>query len=336
MPNRLKSTLSSQGFTLALIGAVLAAIIYPNLGLKGGPLQTEYTTKIAVALTFLIQGLSLPTRQIAASAAKLKLHLYSQAMIFIAAPVLMWVMLIVAGKVLHPEIYPGFLYLAVLPTTISSAIVLTSSSGGDSSTALFSTTLSNVLGIFVTPALCTLLLAIEAGSGPSLLSLIAKLSMLVLLPLVVGQLIRPLVREWAMRSKKLFKRLSNSFIVFIVYAAFCQSVASGVWSEVGTNSVLITLACVLFFLLLFSYIVWLSSAWITNDVEQRIAVFFCASQKTLASGVPMASIIFATTEGIESSISTGLVILPLMCYHPLQLFLAGILSPRLYRMTESV
>lgn len=335
MQKRLSSILASQGFTLALIGAVLAAIVYPDLGLKGGPLHTELTTKVAVALTFLIQGLSLPTRQIAASAAKLKLHFFSQAMIFVAAPVLMWGMLLIVGSALHPDIYPGFIYLAVLPTTISSAIVMTSSSGGDSSTALFSTTLSNVLGIFVTPALCTFLLAAEADSGPSLISLIAKLSTLVLLPLVVGQLIRPFVREWAKRSKKLFKRLSNGFIVFIVYAAFCQSVASGVWSEVGASSVVVTLAFVLFFLLSFSYIVWLSSSLLTKEVEQRIAVFFCASQKTLASGVPMASIIFATTNGAESSISTGLVILPLMCYHPLQLFLAGFLSPRFSRLTQA-
>lgn len=335
MQSRLTKTLQNQGFTLALIGAVLAAIIYPNLGLKGGPLHTEVTTKIAVALTFLIQGLSLPTRQIAASAAKLKLHLYSQAMIFVAAPLLMLGMLLLIGKALHPEIYPGFLYLAVLPTTISSAIVMTSSSGGDSSTALFSTTLSNVLGIFVTPALCALLLATEADSGPSLITLIGKLSSLVLLPLVVGQLIRPFVREWAKTSKKLFKRLSNSFIVFIVYAAFCQSVANGVWSEVGAASVLVTLGCVLFFLLLFSYVVWISSGLLTKEIDQRIAVFFCASQKTLASGVPMASIIFASTNGGPNAISTGLVILPLMCYHPLQLFLAGFLSPKFAKLTQN-
>lgn len=326
MANKVTKILNSQSFTLALIGAVVAAILLPDLGIKGGPLKTEVTTKIAVALTFLIQGLSLPTRQIAASAAKFRLHAYCQLATFVVAPGLMLAFLFVFGSWIHPNMQAGFFYLSALPTTISSAIVMTSNSDGDSSAALFSTTLSNILGIFVTPLLCAQFLASSTEAGPPLSSLIGKLSLLVLLPLVVGQLIRPFVREWAMASKKLFKRLSNAFIVFIVFAAFCQSVNSGVWGQVGTGAVVSSLLFTLLFLLFFSGIVWAASPLASHNIPERIAAFFCSSQKTLASGVPMASILFATLPA-GSELSIGLIILPLMCYHPLQLFLAGGISP---------
>lgn len=308
------------------MGAVVAAIFVPEIGVKGGPLKTEITTKIAIALTFVIQGLSLPTRQIAASAAKFRLHAFCQLSIFLLAPVLMLGFLYVFGSWIHPGIKVGFFYLSALPATISSAIVVTSNSEGDSSSALFSTTLSNILGIFITPILCGHFLASSSNGAPPLSSLIIKLSLLVLLPIVVGQLLRPFVREWAMASKKLFKRLSNSFIVFIVFAAFCQSVSSGIWGDVGTGAVVSTLLLTLLFLLLFSGIVWGSTAIASKQMPERIAAFYCGSQKTLAAGVPMASIIFANLPS-EGSLTVGLIILPIMCYHPLQLFLAGALSP---------
>ncbi|MDQ8205475.1 bile acid:sodium symporter family protein [Pelagicoccus sp. SDUM812003] len=334
MPVRIKNLLASQSFTLALVGAVVVAILLPDLGVKGGPLRAELTTKIAVFLTFLLQGLSLPTRQIAASAAKFKIHFYCQVANFVIAPLLMLGYLPLVGMFLIPDIHPGFLYLAALPTTISSAIVMTSSSGGDGSTALFSTTLSNILGIFITPTLCAFLLATGPSQGGSLGELIGKLSLLVLLPIVVGQLLRPFVREWVNRSKKLFKRLSNGFIVFIVYAAFCQSVKNGIWLQIGAPAVLATLVVTLVFLLLFSSVVWFGSKLITSRRPERIAAFFCGSQKTLATGVPMASVIFANQSGSMAAVSIGLIILPLMCYHPLQLILAGLLSPRFTKWAE--
>ncbi len=329
----LAKALRSQSFTLALAGAAIAAITVPELGVKGGPLKTEFTTSIAVGLTFLLQGLSLPTRQLAASVAKMRLHAFNQICIFVAAPALMLGFLHVLGEWIHPGIKAGLFFLSALPTTISSAIVMTSNSEGDSSAALFSTTLSNVLGIFLTPLLCAQFLSASPEAAPSLSSLIAKLSLLVLFPIVVGQAIRPFVREWALASKKLFKRLSNSFIVFIVFAAFSESVGSGVWGKAGTVTVASTLLYTLLFLLLFSGLVWIATPLASREMPERIAAFFCSSQKTLATGVPMASILFANLPD-DGLLTSGLIILPLMCYHSQQLLLAGILSPYFAKMAK--
>ncbi len=316
-----------QGFTVALLAIVAAAFLFPEWGSQGGPLRAEITTKIAVALTFLVQGLSLPTRHIVASATKLRLHGFCQASIFLLAPAVMFCVLLVFGTWIQADLRTGFIYLSALPTTISSAIVMTANSDGDSSAALFSSTLANVLGIFATPVLCAFLLSASIEADLPLLPLIGKLSLLVLLPLLIGQSIRPFVREWALRSKQTFKRLSNSFVLFIVYAAFCGSFSSGIWLQVGTSELAIAFLLSILFLTLFSSIVWLASPLASRRIPERIAAFFCGSQKTLAAGVPMASLIFASNSSGEQATSLGLIILPLICYHSMQLFLAGGLSP---------
>ncbi len=321
MNPRLAALLKSQSFTLALLASVAAAMLVPEFGAKDGPLKTGLTTKLAVALIFLIQGLSLPTRQIARSATRLRLHAFCQIAIFVAAPLLMLALLSVSGNWIHPDLKVGFIYLSILPTTISSAIVMTSNSDGDSSAALFSTALSNVLGVFITPLLCGLLIASSTDAFPSLGSLVLKLSLLVLLPLLVGQAVRPLIRSRADASKKLFKRLSNALIVFIVFAAFCESAKQGIWSTIETEELAAALGFTTLYLLSLSGLVWLAAPIATRGPAERIAAFFCASQKTLAAGAPMAAVIFAVFE------APGLIILPIMLYHPLQLLLAGALSP---------
>ncbi|MDQ8200624.1 bile acid:sodium symporter [Pelagicoccus enzymogenes] len=316
-----------HGFTAALLAVALAASLAPEVGANGGPLHPETTTKVAVALTFLIQGLSLPTRQLLASAAKLRLHLFSLFAIFLLAPLSMICFLLVFGTWIQADLKIGFLYLSTLPTTISSAIVMTSNSEGDSSAALFSATSANVLGIFATPILCASLLSASIDTAIPLAPLIAKLSLLVLLPLLIGQAVRPLARAWAQASKRLFKRLSNALVLYIVYAAFCSSFASGIWQEVAATELLGALFLSALFLLLFSGLVWLASPLGSPQLPERIAAFYCGSQKTLAAGVPMATLIFAASPGEEQAASLGLIILPLLCYHAFQLFLAGSLSP---------
>ena len=324
---RLHSILKGQGFTLALIGAVVLAVLFPGPGAGGGVLKTEVTTKALVALTFLIQGLSLPTRQILGSAAKIKLHAFCQLSNFVLAPIAMLGLLAIFGGYLQEGIYLGAIYLSVLPATISSAIILTGNADGDSSAALFSTALSNALGVFATPILCSILLRTSGEAEISSLgTLISKLSMLVLLPLLIGQIMRRFVRDWAARSKSLFKKTSNGAIVFIVYAAFCNSVENDIWSQVGFHTIMTTILFSLLFLAVFSLLVWFISPLAARDHSERIAVFFCGSQKTLAAGVPMASVIFSSMPELNNSV-LGLILLPLMCYHPAQLFLAGFLIP---------
>lgn len=318
--------LRNQAFTIGLLAVVGLAFLFPTLGASGGTFKSEVTTKLCIALVFMIQGLSLKTRQLLASATHLRLHVFCQSWIFVLSPLLMMLIVFVFDRWIPNGIESGLLYLSVLPTTISSAIVLTASSDGDSGTALFSATLSNIIGIFATPLWCLSLFANTSGQFPHFDALIAKIALYVLLPLVIGQLIRPLIRDRIANWQRFFKQSNNALILFVVYAAFCNSVAEDVWRSFGWQPILIALVFSTLFLLLLSALTWTSSQLSSNDPKQRIAAFYCSSQKTLAAGIPMATVIFA---GQTGAIQESLIILPIMLYHSLQLFLAGIIKARL-------
>lgn len=318
--------IKNQTFTIGLIAAIGLAFLFPSFGATGGFLKSELTTKLCIAIIFLLQGLSLQTRQLLASAAHFRLHVFCQSWIFVLSPLLMMLIVFVFGQWIPDGIESGLLYLSVLPTTISSAIVLTANSDGDSGAALFSATLSNIIGVFITPLWCLSLFAHTSGQFPPLDSLIAKIALYVLLPLVIGQLIRPLFRHSIANWKNGFKLSNNALILFIVYAAFCNSIADQVWRAFGWQSILIAFAFSALFLLLLSALTWTTAELSSNDPKQRIAAFYCSSQKTLAAGIPMATVIFAGQTGATQE---SLIILPIILYHSLQLFLAGAIQTRL-------
>jgi len=319
------NALKNQGLTLALLGACALAFLYPELGARGGLLRTELTTKIAVAAAFFLQGLSLRGRQLIHSATRFRVMLFCQSWIFALCPAIMIGIAFVTAPWVHPGIRDGLLYLSVLPTTISSAIILTASFRGDAATALFNSTLANLLGVVITPLWCSALFSNAGEQLPPLFSLISKIALLVILPIIVAQVLRPRFRDTIEARKPLIRSLSNAMIIFIVFASFCNSVASGMWATLPLSSIAAALLFSLVYLLLISSLVWTSSAIADPDRSQRIAAFFCGSQKTLAAGAPMASIIFAQS----SPATQGLIILPLILYHSLQLFLAGIVGPKL-------
>ncbi len=322
--------LKSQGFTIGLLVAVGLAFLIPEYGATGGALRSEVTTKIGIALVFLIQGLSLQTRQLLASATHVRLHIFCQSWIFILSPLLMMLIILLFGRWIQDSIEAGLLYLSVLPTTISSSIVLTSNSEGDSSAALFNATFSNIIGVFLTPLWCLSLFSNTSGQFPPLDALVMKIALFVLLPLVVGQLIRPLVQDRISAWRGVFKQSSNTVILFVVFAAFSNSFVDDTWSAFGWEAIAVALAFSTLFLLLLSSLVWTTSEISSSDPKQRIAAFYCGSQKTLAAGVPMAAVIFA---GQTGNVQESLIILPIMLYHSLQLFLAGMINSRLAATT---
>lgn len=317
------AVLRGQALTLLLVAAVLAAYLYPWLGAPDGPLNPSTTAKLAVALIFLIQGLSLPVRRLLASAAHFRFHVLCQASNFLLAPALMFLLVYVFKDWIPSSLVPGLLFLSAAPTTISSAIIMTSNSSGNVSAALLSTALSNVLGVFLTPLICMALIDTTSRGDFNLIPVISKLFLLVLVPLLLGQAIRPFLRDRIDASQRMFKRLSNGLIIFIVYTAFCESFELQTWNDLSAPDLWSIALAVSIYLVMLSSGVWFATALLGHDRPLRIAAFFCGSQKTLAAGAPMAALIFATS----ANTSPGLIIIPLMIYHPLQLVLGSLLSP---------
>jgi solute carrier family 10 (sodium/bile acid cotransporter), member 7 len=322
----------SNGFLLALVGAVLVAFAFPEPGARGGALHAERVNNFGIALILFLQGLSLAFEKIRSGAGNWRLHVTIQAFTFVIFPVV--------GILFHygvPLLWPsepaairdGFLYLCVLPSTVSTSVVLTSVAHGNTPGALFNAAFSNILGVFLTPALVKLLMH-TTGQTASFGPLLLKILLLTLLPFFLGMLLRRYVKYWVGTHKTWVARLSNGVIVFIVYSAFCDSVVEKVWQRHGFGTTALVL---LFVTLLFagmSGLVGLACRWLRFTREDAIAAYFCSVKKTLAMGVPLAMLIF----GARNDLS--LILLPIMFYHPLQLLVNGVLANRWAKRREPV
>jgi sodium/bile acid cotransporter 7 len=323
--------LKKNGFVLALIGVIILAFLFPGLAARDGLLKAGLVSKAGVIVIFFLQGLSLKTRELAGGLRQVRLHAFVQAWIFLFSAVILALAALVLWSLALPELAGGFLFLALVPTTISSAVAFTGTTGGNVPVAIFNTTLSNVIGVFWVPTGCLLIFA--AGGqlqGDLLLPLLTKVAKLILLPLLAGQLLRPFIweRGFIQKVHPSFKIINHSIILFIVFAAIGRSLLSNAWSGIGPGSVALLILMTALVVALVHAGVWISAAWVTGIHADRIAALFCGSQKTLAAGAPMAVAIFADGSAF-AGIDPGLVILPLLCYHPLQLFLAAILLPKL-------
>ena len=320
--------LRKHAFTLWLFAAVGLAIVCPKPASAGGFLRPELTTQWGVAVIFFLQGLSLPTRSLAAGYKPKRLHVFVLSWNYLWFPVVTGLLLIPLSWLLTPELCLGFWLLAILPTTVASAIAFTSISGGDAANSIFSTIFSNLLAVLIVPTIAVAYLASETAVEVSLGAIFVSLARLLVLPLVVGQVVRWGMRALAQRIAGATKVVSSGIIVFIVHAAFAESVSSGFLAGLSARALLGVLVGVVSVMLVTSALVWASAAWLRVERPQRIAAFFCASQKSLASGLPLASSIFLAAPGV---VDPAAVLIPLICFHPLQLVFAGVLSARLVK-----
>jgi sodium/bile acid cotransporter 7 len=321
----MQKCLKKHAFILWLLFAVVIAIIFPAAGAKGGFFHSELTTQFGIWIIFFFQGLSLPTRELKIGYKPKRLHVFVLTWNYLLFPGLMVLLLLPLRFVLLPELRLGFYLLAILPTTVSSAVVFTTISGGETSNAIFATIFSNLLSILLVPTVVLAYLSAGTELVVPLSPLFVKLFILLALPLIAGQVIRNFLNERSVWVSERTKILGNWIIVFIVHCAFAQSMKSGFLSQLSATSILTVMSITVFVLLVSSRLVWLSSVFIEPTREQRITAFFCASQKSLASGLPLITSIMVAAPWL---VDGAAVLIPLLCYHPAQLVLAGLISDK--------
>ncbi|MCQ0987086.1 bile acid:sodium symporter family protein [Jiella marina] len=315
-------------FVVGLALAVILAILWPEGGRTGGLLHWEYVTTYGICGVFFLYGLTLAPERMREGLTKWKAHIAVVLATFGLFPAV-----VLAGEALAPDLLPqaadiGFFYVAALPSTVSSAVAMVSLARGDVPVAIFNATLSSLLGVFVTPALMAWYLQ-SSGAPVPLLPTIMKVVLLVLLPIVVGQVARRWLGGWAKRHSRFVKLADRGIILAIVYGAFSNSMAEGVWSEHDPLVVVeIAIGAILLFVAVYGLTVLMARAQRMPRAE-RIAVQFCGSKKSLATGVPLAPVIFAGRGDI------GLIILPIMLFHFFQLLIVSFLAARLAREKEA-
>lgn len=319
--------LKRNAFPLGLLGAVLLAVMAPGPGTQGGFLRPESTTLLGVWLLFFLQGLFLPCREVASGYRPKRVQAFVLGWNYLFFPAVVGIMLWLAGGWLSEEVRTGFLLCAILPTTVASAVLFSSLSGGATPNAIFAAVLSNLSALLVVPLLAWLFLSGAAAPPLPPLSLPGRLVLLILLPLLLGQFLQWRKPRWSSGVAPFLQPAGNGIILFLVYTAFAESVESGFLTALTVaelGGVFLTTAAVL---LLVSGLVWWSAGRVGLTASQRVAAFFCASQKSLATGLPLLTSILAVLPG---ALAPAAVFLPLILYHLAQLLLAGWLVPRLY------
>lgn len=300
-----------------IILAVIIAIIAPARGTFADIFGQ--LTNVAIALLFFLYGARLSTQEALNALKHWRLHLTILAFTFVVYPFIGIALRPLTAVISH-DMYLGILFLTLVPSTVQSSVAFTSIAKGNVAGAIVSASASNLVGVIITPLLVMLLMG--TGGGVHIdTSVFGEIALLLLAPFILGQLTRRWVGKVA--QSKATKVVDRGSIAMVVYSAFSKGVVDGIWSSISLWD--------LAFLVVFAAAFVAFMLWLTRKASQKmgfnradtIAIEFCGSKKSLATGLPMASVIFAS-----GGASLGLLILPLMIYHQVQLMMCSWLAAR--------
>jgi sodium/bile acid cotransporter 7 len=309
-------------FLLALLATVGLAALFPATGNVAG--IVDIVADIAIALLFFFHGAKLSRDAILAGMGHWRLHLTVLASTFVLFPLLGLAAGLLPASVLSPVIATGILYLCLLPSTVQSSIAFVSIAGGNVPAAICSASASNLLGIFITPLMVGLLMNTGGQGGISLAALEAIILQL-LVPFIAGHLARPLIGRFVQRHKQTISYTDRGSILLVVYSAFSAAMVEGLWHKVAPSDLLVISVASIILLAIVLGVTALVGRWLGFTLADRIVLVFCGSKKSLVSGVPMAGVMFPVAQ-------VGLIILPLMIFHQIQLVVCTWLASR-YRQS---
>jgi solute carrier family 10 (sodium/bile acid cotransporter), member 7 len=315
-PKRILTRLPFDPYIAAILAMVCLASLLPVYG--NGAVAASYITTAAIALLFFLHGARLAPRAALAGARHWRLHIVVLGSTFLLFPALALGARALFPHLLTPPLWTGLILLSVLPSTVQSSIAFTSIARGNVPAALCAATASNLLGMALTPLLAGLLLSAHGGFS---IKGAGDIVVQLLLPFAAGQLARPLIGAWAQRHKKLLGLVDRGSILLVVYVAFSEGVTQGIWHQLGVADLGRLLAVDAALLAVVLVITTFGSRLLGFSRADEITVVFCGSKKSLASGLPMATVLLAGQ-------SVGLIVLPLMLFHQIQLMVCAALAKR--------
>ncbi len=303
-------------YLLLIVTMVALASVFPARGVAATGF--DWATKIAIGLVFFLHGARLSREAVIGGMMHWRLHLVVLGATYALFPILCLGLAALPAWITPPALASGLIFLGCLPSTIQSSIGFTVIARGNVPAAVAAASGSNLLGIVVTPLLVSLLLhakgAISASSAEAIV-------LQLLAPFLAGQVLRRWIGGWIAARAKMLQLIDRGSILLVVYSAFSSAVVGGVWSRIGALDLfrlMVLCAVLLAAVLAATYFTARSLRFATPD---EIAIVFCGSKKSLASGVPMAGVLFPAA-------TAGLVLLPLMVFHQIQLMACAVIAQR--------
>jgi sodium/bile acid cotransporter 7 len=272
-----------------------------------------WLTDVAIALLFFMHGARLSPEAALLGARQWRLHTIVFLSTFALFPLLGITAHVLVPSLLSPPLWAGLILLTALPSTVQASIAFTSVAGGNVPAALCSASASNLLGIFLTPLIAGFLLTSHGVdlSARAVWTIIVQL----LLPFMTGQLLRPWLGELVTRNARALKSVDYGSIVLIVYSAFSVGVVNGIWHQIDAIQLVRLVFVDAALLASVIIILTVTSRQLGFSRADEITIVFCGSKKSLASGLPIANVLFAG--------HVGLVIIPLMVFHQIQLMVCA-------------
>lgn len=293
---------------LMLLATVGLATLLPATGVAAQ--VVDWMATAAIVILFFFHGAKLSREAVVAGLSAWRLHILILLSTFLLFPLLGVGIVSLFGDAMLPPLAIGILFLAVLPSTVQSSVAFTSIARGNVPAAIASASASQVLGVFLTPILVGLIIqhhGAEFAPGG-----LGKILLIVLLPFIVGHLSRPLIGAWVGRHKALIGISDKSAILLSVYSAFSGAMVDGIWQRLPPVDLIVLAGICLGMLALVLAITWFGGRLAGLPLEDRIALQFCGSKKSLVQGIPMARVLFAGPD-------LGLILLPVMIFHQIQL-----------------
>ncbi|WP_327660699.1 MULTISPECIES: bile acid:sodium symporter family protein [unclassified Streptomyces] len=303
-------------YILALIATVGLAALLPARGAAADVASGASTA--AVAFLFFLYGARLSTREAMDGLRHWRLHVTVLACTFIVFPLLGLAARGLVPVLLPQNLFEGLLFLTLVPSTIQSSIAFTSIARGNVPAAICAGSFSSLAGIVLTPLLAAGLLG-NSGGGFSADSLV-KIVLQLLVPFLAGQLLRRWVGGFITRHKKILGYVDRGSILLVVYTAFSEGMVQGIWHQVSAVRLAGLLAVEAVLLAIMLAVTWYGAKALGFNRADRVAIQFAGSKKSLASGLPMASVLF----GAHAS----LAVLPLMLFHQMQLMVCAVIAKR--------
>lgn len=311
-----------DGFVLIMLTAIAVALIAPEVGTGDGPLHLGIVTNLGVALVFFLHGAALSRDKLVAGARHWRLHVFVQAFTYVVFPVVGVVLMFALRDALPADLLLGVFFLCVLPSTVSSSVAMTSMARGNVPGAIFNATISGLIGMALTPLLMGLVISASGTGNMPLGRALTGVALQLLLPFALGQLARPLIGNWLAKKKQITSKIDRGVIVLIVYSSFCDATDAGLWHQYHWQTIGAVMGIAAILLIVVLGATTFVARRLGFSVEDEITAVFCGSKKSLANGIPMAKILFAGHPAL------GLLVLPLMVYHQLQLIVCSVIAGR--------
>jgi len=313
----LLSRLKPDLYVVLILAMVVVASLLPATG--AAATGFGWATKIGIGLVFFLHGARLSRDAVIAGMTHWRLHLLVLSVTFVLFPLLGLGIAALPAAITPSALAPGIILLGCLPSTVQSSIGFTAIARGNVAAAVAAATASNLLGVLLTPLLVAATL--HAAGGALSLGSVRTIVLQLLVPFIAGQVLRPWVGPWIQARGKVLSWVDRGAILLVVYTAFSDAVAGGLWRKVGAlDLVRVLVICAALLGVLLAATTLLARA-LKFDKADEIAIVFCGSKKSLASGVPMASVLFPAA-------LVGPMLLPLMIFHQIQLMACAVIAQR--------